>query len=249
MRFIILTLAVVMSGSAFAQSKKQLQTENGQLKSEIAQLKSQIEELKKPKEVPLTSEHKKASYALGFLMATNFKTQGADSLDVDALHAALKDVYINDTAKMDQQEAMTTFQTYMQKAAEAKGAKAREANVKFLQENKQKAGVVETQSGLQYKVLKSGNGKKATADSQVTVHYTGKLLDGTEFDSSKGGDPAIFGVSQVIPGWTEALQLMKEGDKWEIYIPDTLAYGERGAGGQIPPYSLLIFEVELISVK
>jgi FKBP-type peptidyl-prolyl cis-trans isomerase len=249
MRLFIITMAILACGNTFAQSKKQLQAEATQLKSEIVRLKAEIEELKKPKEVALDNEHKKASYALGTLMGTNFKQQGADSLDVDALHAALKDVFSNQTTKMDQQEAMMTFQTYMQKAVDAKSAKARESNVKFLEENKAKPGIQTTASGLQYQVVKSGTGKKPAATSQVTVHYTGKLLDGTVFDTSTDGEPATFGVTQVIPGWTEALQLMKEGDKWILYVPDELAYGERGAGGQIPPYSILVFEVELIKVN
>jgi FKBP-type peptidyl-prolyl cis-trans isomerase len=249
MRLIIIILAVLAGGKVLGQSKKQLQAEAAQLKSEIATLKMEIEELKKPKEVPLDNEHKKASYALGTLMATNFKQQGADSLDVNALHAGLKDVFANQTQKMDQQEAMMVFQTYMQKAVDARTAKAREANTTFLEENKKKPGIQVTSSGLQYQVVKSGTGKKPAATSQVTVHYTGKLLDGTVFDTSTDGEPATFGVNQVIPGWTEALQLMKEGDKWILYVPDALAYGERGAGGQIPPYSVLIFEVELIKVN
>jgi FKBP-type peptidyl-prolyl cis-trans isomerase len=249
MRLLIILMAMITGSSVFAQSKKELQAETAQLKSENARLKSEIEELKKPKEVPLDNEHRKASYALGTLMATNFKSQGADSLDVDALHAALKDVFGNQTLKMDQQEAMTTFQAYMQKAADAKAALARVENTKFLEENKKKEGIQVTASGLQYQVLKAGSGKKPTAENQVTVHYTGKLLDGTVFDTSADGEPVTFGVTQVIPGWTEVLQLMKEGDKWLVFIPDHLAYGERGAGGQIPPYSILIFELELIKVK
>jgi FKBP-type peptidyl-prolyl cis-trans isomerase len=249
MRLLLFIFLAAVSGNVFAQSKKQLQAEAAQLKAEVSKLKSEIEELKKPKEVALDNEHKKASYALGTLMGTNFKSQGADSLDVDAIHAALKDVLVKQAPKMEQQDAMMTFQTYMQKAMEAKSAKMREANTAFLAENKKKEGIHETASGLQYQVVKSGTGKKPAATNQVTVHYTGKLLDGTVFDSSSGGEPATFGVNQVIPGWTEALQLMKEGDKWILYIPDNLAYGERGAGGQIPPYSLLVFEVELIKVN
>ena len=108
----------------------------------------------------------------------------------------------------------------------------------------------QTASGLQYEVVSAGKGKTPKATDQVTVHYTGKLLDGTVFDSSTGrGSPATFGVNQVIAGWTEALQLMKEGDKWILYIPDHLGYGERGAGGQIPPFAALVFEVELIKVN
>ncbi|HEY5823925.1 MAG TPA: FKBP-type peptidyl-prolyl cis-trans isomerase, partial [Cyclobacteriaceae bacterium] len=125
----------------------------------------------------------------------------------------------------------------------------KEGGVKFLNENKTKEGVKTTASGLQYKVITSGKGKMAKAESSVTVHYTGKLIDGTVFDSSvERGAPATFGVSQVIAGWTEAMQLMHEGDKWILYIPSELGYGERGAGGQIPPHSALIFEVELIKV-
>jgi FKBP-type peptidyl-prolyl cis-trans isomerase FklB len=121
---------------------------------------------------------------------------------------------------------------------------------KILDENKKKPGVTTTTSGLQYEVLKSGTGKTPGPDDNVTVHYTGKLLDGTVFDSSvERGEAATFGVSDVITGWTEVLQLMKEGDKWLVYIPYELAYGERGAGQSIPPYATLIFEVELIKVN
>ena len=249
MRLIIVFMALLAAPGLYAQSKKELQAQANQLRTEVAKLQSEIQELQKPKEVLLDNEHKKASYALGTLMASNFRSQGADSLDVDAMSAALRDVLVNDSSRMEQQEAMMTFQTYMQKAVEAKGAKVREENNKFLEENKKKAGVQVTSSGLQYEVLKEGKGKKPTAENQVTVHYTGKLVDGTVFDTSEDGEPVTFGVTQVIPGWTEALQLMKEGDKFMLYIPDHLAYGERGAGGQIPPYSILIFEVELLKVN
>jgi FKBP-type peptidyl-prolyl cis-trans isomerase FklB len=138
----------------------------------------------------------------------------------------------------------------MQQASEKKSAKAKDLGKNFLENNKKNEGVIVTASGLQYKVLTQGTGKMPTPNSNVTVHYTGKLIDGTVFDSSvQRGTPADFGVTQVIRGWTEALQLMKEGDKWILYIPYDLAYGERGAGGSIPPYSALIFEVELIKVN
>jgi FKBP-type peptidyl-prolyl cis-trans isomerase len=250
MRLSLVTLALLWTCSVFGQSKKDLKDQVSKLNAEVAQLKSQIEDLKKPKVILLDNEHKKASYALGNLMATNFKSQGADSLDVESMYEALKDVYQNKTPKMDQAECMTTFQAYMQKSVEAKSAKNREENTRFLEENKKKEGVQTTASGLQYQVMKSGSGKKPGPNDQVTVHYTGKLLDGTVFDSSvERGEPATFGVSQVIRGWTEALQLMKEGDKWTLFIPDDLAYGDRGAGAQIPPFSILVFEVELIKVN
>ncbi|NBP69892.1 MAG: FKBP-type peptidyl-prolyl cis-trans isomerase [Cytophagia bacterium] len=192
----------------------------------------------------------KISYSLGTLMASNVKAQGADSLDLEALSAGLKDVLQSKTLLVEQNEAMGLVQNYMQQAMMRKAEKAKAAGQQFLAENKTKEGVITTASGLQYKVLQQGSGKQPTAQDRVTVHYTGTLIDGTPFDSSiKRGQPATFGVSGVIRGWTEALQLMKEGDKWMLYIPYDLAYGERGSGAQIPPYSTLLFEVELIKVN
>jgi len=232
-----------------AQSKKELKDEVTKLKSEIAGLKTQIEELKKPKTVDLTTNDKKVSYGIGTLIASNLKTQGGDSLEIDALAAGIRDILQGVTPKVDQQEAMTLVQAYMQKKMDQKSAAAREEGQKFLENNKKTEGVKITPSGLQYKILKTGTGKSPKASDNVTVHYTGKLIDGTVFDSSvERGEPATFGVGQVIPGWTEALQLMHEGDKWMLYIPSDLAYGERGAGGQIPPHSTLVFEVELLKV-
>src|SRR5688572_28167507 len=243
MKSIIICLALVISFSLQAQSKKELVAENDKLKAEIAQLK-------KPKEVDLSNKHQKASYGLGVLVATNIKSQGADSLDLESLSIGIRDVFGNKTLKMEQQECLSTVQAYMQQAVEIKNKELAAESVTFLNENKSKEGVKVTASGLQYKVLTAGQGKAATPTDQVTVHYTGKLIDGTVFDSSvERNEPATFGVSDVIPGWTEALQLMHEGDKWILYIPHDLAYGERGAGGQIPPFAALIFEVELLKVN
>jgi FKBP-type peptidyl-prolyl cis-trans isomerase FklB len=145
---------------------------------------------------------------------------------------------------------MPIAQQYMQAASEQKAEAVKKVNVQFLEDNKTKEGVKVTASGLQYKVVSTGKGKAPVATDNVTVHYTGKLVDGSIFDSSiERGQPATFGLNQVIRGWTEGLQLMHEGDKFIFYVPQELGYGERGAGGQIPPYATLIFEVELIKVN
>jgi FKBP-type peptidyl-prolyl cis-trans isomerase FklB len=250
MRLSILFILLLIISPAFAQSKKELKAEVDKLKGEVAALNNQITELKKPKTVDLNSNDKKVAYGIGTLIASNLKQQGGDSLDIDALTFGVKDILQNVTPKIEQQEAMTIVQEYMQKKMEKKTGKAKEEGQKFLEGNKTQAGVKVTPSGLQYKVINAGKGKSPKPTDNVTVHYTGKLVDGTVFDSSvERGEPATFGVGQVIPGWTEALQLMKEGDKWMLFIPSDLAYGERGAGGQIPPHSTLIFEVELIKVN
>lgn len=198
----------------------------------------------------LNTELQKISYSLGALMASSVRAQGADALDVEALAAAFRDVFENKDLKISLQDANSRVQAYMQAAADKKHAGAKEEGEKFLAENKLKPGVSTTASGLQYRVTKLGNGKTPKATSSVTVHYTGKLINGKVFDSSvQRGQPTSFGVSQVIPGWTEALQLMREGDTWILYIPYNLAYGANGAGGDIPPYATLIFEVELLNVK
>jgi FKBP-type peptidyl-prolyl cis-trans isomerase len=245
MRLIIVCLTVLISMPLFSQSKKELI-------AEVNTLKSQIAELQKPKEADTSNVHKKASYGLGVIIATNLKMQGGDSLDIETLNIALRDTYQGKTLKMDAQKSSMVVQQYMQQMTERKAAKAKEEGKAFLEKNKQAEGIKVTASGLQYKVLSAGagTGKTPAATDNVTVHYTGKLVDGTVFDSSiQRGKPETFGVSQVIPGWTEGLQLMHEGDKWMLYIPSELAYGEQGAGGQIPPHATLIFEVELIKVN
>jgi FKBP-type peptidyl-prolyl cis-trans isomerase len=198
----------------------------------------------------LSTELQKISYSLGVLMASSVRSQGADTLDIDAVAAAFRDVFENNDLKINLQDASSMVQAYMQAAAGKKHGGAKEEGEKFLADNKVKQGVTTTASGLQYRVLKLGNGRTPTASSTVTVHYTGKLINGKVFDSSvQRGQPTSFGVSQVIRGWTEALQLMREGDKWLLYIPYDLAYGAGGAGGDIPPFATLIFEVELINIK
>lgn len=244
MRLVIVCIILLSAVPAFSQSKKELI-------AEINSLKAQITELKKPKEADTSDIHKKASYGLGVIIGSNLKAQGGDSLDMQSLTMALSDVYLGKPLKMDQEKSGMIVQQYMQQAMERKSAKLQEESKVFLENNKKAEGVNVTSSGLQYKVLTAGKGKAPLATDNVTVHYTGKLLDGTVFDSSVSrGEPASFAVNQVIPGWTEALQLMHEGDKWLLFIPSDLAYGPQGAGGgQIPPHAALIFEVELLKVN
>lgn len=257
MRLFVVCFAALISSALCAQSKKELQAEVNQLKAESSQLKAAVtqltietQELKKAKEIDLSGVHKKASYGLGVLMASNVRKQGGDSLDVVALTAGIEDVFLKKALKIDEQQATMIVQEYMQGAMERKASKIKEESQAFLNMNKTAAGVKVTSTGLQYKILASGKGKAPAATASVTVHYTGKLVDGIVFDSSvERGEPATFTVNQVIPGWTEALQLMHEGDKWMLFIPAELGYGERGAGAQIPPNAALIFEVELIKVN
>jgi FKBP-type peptidyl-prolyl cis-trans isomerase FklB len=199
----------------------------------------------------LTNNMDSVSYGFGVLIAQNLQQQGVDSLDVAAFSQAVNDVLSGNELAMDAQAANQAVQTYMQAQQEKQNAGAIQAGKDFLAENAQRAEVQTTESGLQYEVLTPGLGAKATKESKVTVHYTGKLIDGQVFDSSvERGQPATFGVTQVIAGWTEALQLMQVGAKWRLYIPYDLAYGPQGAGnGAIPPYATLIFDVELLEVQ
>jgi FKBP-type peptidyl-prolyl cis-trans isomerase len=249
MRIIIYCLAFLISIPALSQSKKELQGQVDQLKKETDQLKAEIQLLKNPKEIELSDTLKKVSYGLGTLVAANLKSQGGDSLDVAAMTAGLKDVMTGKESQIPEMEVMVLVQMYMQQAMEKKAEKTKAESAKFLEDNKKVEGVQTTKSGLQYKVISSGKGKSPVSTDKVTVHYTGKFVDGKVFDSSIGRDPVTFDVGGVIPGWTEALQLMHEGDKWMIYIPYDIAYGERGMGNDIPPYATLIFEVELIKVN
>jgi FKBP-type peptidyl-prolyl cis-trans isomerase FklB len=240
--FIVLA---IFQACAFAQSKKELVTEVAALKSQIAALTAEITSLKMPKEADISNDNKKASYGLGVLMASNVKNQGADSLDLESLSLAIRDVLQNKPLKLQQQECLPIVQQYMQAASLKKGEKAKREGILFLEKNKTQPGITTTASGLQYKILTKGLGKAPTPTDNVTVHYTGKLIDGTEFDSSvRRGEPITHSAS----GFVKGLQLMHEGDKWMLYIPQELGYGERGSG-QIPPYAALIFEIELIKVN
>lgn len=205
----------------------------------------------------------KVSYFIGRQLGTNFKQQKID-VNVDTLSSAIKDVIAGKEGKYKQEEleaAMGEFEKYMQsrmaeiqaemqKEAAAKSVEAKAAGAKFLADNGKREGVKTTASGLQYEVIKQGDGAKPIPTDQVSVHYQGTLLSGKEFDSSfKRGEPAKFGVQEVIKGWTEGLQLMSVGSKFKFFIPSDLAYGDNGAGGDIGPGETLVFEVELLKIE
>lgn len=201
----------------------------------------------------LKNQKDKISYIIGMDIGTNLKKQSID-IDSNILAKGVKDALAGTKPLLTEQEiqeTMMAFQKDMMAKQEEIGKKNKKEGEAFLAENKKKEGVKTLPSGLQYKVIKAGTGKKPKLSDTVTAHYRGTLIDGTEFDSSyKRGQPATFPVSGgMIPGWTEALQLMEEGAKWQLFIPSNLAYGERGAGGVIGPNATLIFEVELISVQ
>ena len=201
------------------------------------------------------TEEQKISYALGMNIMGNLAELPID-IDVKSVIAAINDVSAEKETALKVEEYhqyMQKFQQMVQQAGQQAVAKAAESNKKagaeFLAENAKKEGVKVTASGLQYRVITEGSGDKPVASSKVKVHYTGKLLDGTVFDSSvQRGEPIDFALNQVIPGWTEGVQLMTPGSKYEFHIPSDLAYGDRGAGNAIPPGAALIFEVELLAV-
>ena len=191
----------------------------------------------------------KISYALGLGIGHQLKNMGIENFSVEDCAQSIKDVMEDKATAMTSQEAQALLNTYFQEKQKAESQKAISEGKAFLEENAKKEGVVTTKSGLQYEILTEGTGKQPKATDTVRCHYEGSLINGSVFDSSyKRGEPAEFGLSQVIPGWTEGVQLMKEGAKYRFYIPYLLGYGENGAGSSIPPYSTLIFDVELIKV-
>jgi FKBP-type peptidyl-prolyl cis-trans isomerase FklB len=208
------------------------------------------------KKVTPKTKKEKISYSIGINIGKNMKTQGLD-LDQGLLTQGIKDGLNSSKTAMsdkDMEATMIAFQQEMTGKMQAKQKVNGEKNVKegeaFLAANKKKEGIITLSSGLQYKILKSGDGPKPTKDQTVKCHYRGTLIDGTEFDSSyKRGEPTEFPVGQVIKGWTEALQLMPVGSKWQLFIPSDLAYGPNGAGQMIGPNATLIFDIELISIK
>lgn len=217
--------------------------------------KTDAPETKAAATLSLDTNISKVSYGIGLNIASNFKDQKID-IDKTAFQQGLSDGFEGADPKLDQQAIMEAMQTFQKEQMEKQLAEREAASTKnkadsdhFLEENAKKEGIKSTESGLQYEVVTEGTGAKPTADDTVTVQYRGTLTNGDEFDSSYSrGEPATFRVSNVIPGWTEALQMMPVGSKYKIYIPSNLAYGESGAGAKIGPNQALIFEVELLDI-
>jgi FKBP-type peptidyl-prolyl cis-trans isomerase FklB len=192
------------------------------------------------------------SYSLGVLVAKSIQSQGFEGIQIDTFAKAVEDVLKGNAVQIDPNEANAIIQQYAQKESEKQFAPVIEKGAQFLSENGKREEVTTTATGLQYEVLVKGEGAIPADTNQVQVHYEGTLLDGTVFDSSyKRGEPVTFGITQVIPGWTEALSLMPVGSKWKVYLPYDLAYGTRGTGqgGPIGPYETLIFTIELLEIQ
>ncbi len=191
----------------------------------------------------------KVSYALGLSIGNNLIGSGINDVNIEKFVQGVKDVLEKTKPEISYDEAKNVLDAYFTELAAKVQKVNKQIGQEFLEQNKQKEGIVELPSGLQYQILQEGKGCKPSASDKVQCHYHGTMLDGKVFDSSvQRGEPAVFGVNQVIAGWVEALQLMQEGAKWRLFIPYDLAYGEQGAGQSIPPYATLIFDVELLKI-
>ena len=234
--------------STFAQTKPKAKViPQTKLKATISLTKVPVKEF--------SNQMDSVSYAVGVLVAQNFKSQNV-TLNPEMVAKGFASVVKGDKLSMSEAECQNVMNSFMMKNQERQAAESakqffpnKEAGEKFLAENKSKPGIMSTASGLQYQVMTEGSGKKPMATDQVTVHYHGTTIDGTVFDSSVDrGEPATFGLNQVIPGWTEGVQLMSVGSKYKFFIPENLAYGAQSPSPVIKPYSTLVFEVELISI-
>ncbi|SDM11740.1 FKBP-type peptidyl-prolyl cis-trans isomerase [Kriegella aquimaris] len=247
--FIVL-VAFLIGTTTYAQKKKDLINEVAKLKAEATEIRSELNALEKAKEVNLENDLHKFSYAFGVVMTNNLKAAGFDSLPYNVVAVAIEDV-MKEEEKITVEEAMGIVQSRFQEMQEAEAKEKSAEGELFLAENAKRPTVVTTESGLQYEILTEGKGVIPESTDHVSVHYKGMLIDGKVFDSSiDRGEPATLGVTGVIQGWQEALQLMPVGSKWKVYVPQDLGYGPRGAGnGMIPPYAALIFEMELLSIE
>lgn len=247
---IVVIAAFLIGFASFGQKKKDLIKEVAKLNAQATEMKAQLSAIEKAKELNLQDSLQSFSYAFGVSVGNNLKTIGFDSLSYNSFSMALEDALKGDekiSLKDAQKQVQTTIQAKQDKIAKEQSAEGE----RFLAENGKRPEVVTTQSGLQYEILKESDGPLPKASDKVKVHYTGMLINGKVFDSSvERGEPTVFGVTQVIKGWQEALQLMPVGSIWKVFIPQDIAYGQRGAGGgEIPAYSALIFEMELLAIE
>lgn len=250
MKKLLILPLLLLAISAFAQSKKELRAQVQSLNTQMATLQDSLDVLKAETAFNVENKQQKLSYALGMSIASGMQRQEIlDSLDLEIFVKAFEDTRDNAT-EMNEMEAMGFLNTYFEALQKAKTAEMEAASKAFHEELSNREDITTLPSGLQYEVLKEGEGESPDANDEVTTHYKGMLTDGTVFDSSYERDePATFPLNRVIEGWQEALQLMKPGSKWKIYLPYDLGYGAEGAGEDIPPYASLIFEIELLDVK
>lgn len=232
--------AVFATGQVVAQTKKP---------AAKPQSKTQVAKPQSTHAVSLANAIDSVSYSIGVNVGTGLKTQNLSNANVAALVKGIEDMLKDRNPQISSEQSSQVIQMFFQKQRSAKAEANKKEGEQFLQENKKKAGITTTASGLQYEVVKAGNGPKPIATDTVKAHYTGRLLDGTVFDSSvERGQPLEIPVNQVIQGWSEALQLMPVGSKWKLFIPSSLGYGERGAGPQIGPGATLVFDIELLEI-
>jgi len=247
---LVITLVLLLGTATFAQKKKDLIKQVAALQSQKAEIQEKLNTMQKAQEVNMENELHNFSYAMGVSIGSDLKDSGADSLSYHAFTLGLEDI-MKGNEKISAVDANKQVRETMNRLEEARNSKLKEAGKAFLIKNSERTEVVTTASGLQYEILTPAEGVIPKKTDKVKVHYSGSLIDGTEFDSSvERGEPIVFGVTEVIKGWTEALQMMSVGSKWKLYIPYELAYGERGAGsGVIPPFATLIFEVEVLGIE
>lgn len=243
-------MALFVGVASIAQKKKDLIKQVAMLEGEKVELQKKWDAMQKAQEVDMNDDVHKFSYAMGVSIGSDLMESGVDSISTSAFAAALSDV-MQGTEKIGVEQANKQMRATIEKIEEERNSRLKEASAQFLAENAKRTEVVTTDSGLQYEVLSAAAGPKPLAADKVKVHYTGMLPDGEVFDSSvERGEPIVFAVTGVIKGWTEALQLMSVGSKYKLYIPHDLAYGARGAGGgTIPPFAVLVFEVELLGIE
>lgn len=235
--------------STYGQKKKELINQVAQLQAKVAEMQAQLTTIEKAKEINLEDKTQKFSYSFGVAVGNNLKVGGFEGdLSYNAIARAIEDV-IGGKEQIPLKECLDYVQNaFLEKQKEEAEAKSKEGT-QFLEENAKREGVITTESGLQYEILTKAEGAIPNPTDKVSVHYTGMLIDGTVFDSSvERGTPQVLSTNGVIQGWQEALQQMPVGSKWKLFIPYDLGYGERGAGGAIPPYAALIFEIELLEI-